>query len=137
MRDALHLVTRLALGELPAQARILCVGAGTGAELLSLAAAFPGWRFTAVDPSEPMLRRCRARAPRPRGSPTGAASTREPSTISPASPATTTGRRRCSSRSSWWIPRRGRRSSAGSPAACAPGRRSWWRIWPRRRWRAA
>lgn len=62
MRDALHLVTRIALGELPADARILCAGAGTGAELLHLAAAFPGWRFTAVDPSEPMLRRCRARA---------------------------------------------------------------------------
>lgn len=62
MRDGLHLVTQLALGELPAEARILCVGAGTGAELLHLAAAFPGWRFTAVDPSGPMLRRCRARA---------------------------------------------------------------------------
>jgi tRNA (cmo5U34)-methyltransferase len=62
MRDALHLVTRIALGALPADARILCAGAGTGAELLYLAVAFPGWRFTAVDPSEPMLRRCRARA---------------------------------------------------------------------------
>jgi tRNA (cmo5U34)-methyltransferase len=60
-RDALHLVTQFALAELPADARILCVGAGTGAELLHLAAAFPGWRFTAVDPSGPMLRRCRAR----------------------------------------------------------------------------
>ncbi|ACL65271.1 Methyltransferase type 11 [Anaeromyxobacter dehalogenans 2CP-1] len=62
MRDALQLVTGLALGELPAGARILCAGAGTGAELLYLAAAFPGWRFTAVDPSGPMLRRCRAKA---------------------------------------------------------------------------
>lgn len=61
-KDAMHLVTRLALAELPADARVLCVGAGTGAELLYLAEAFPGWRFTAVDPSEPMLRRCRARA---------------------------------------------------------------------------
>lgn len=61
MREALHLVTQLALGELGSDARVLCVGAGTGAELLHLAAASPGWRFTAVDPSEPMLRRCRAR----------------------------------------------------------------------------
>jgi tRNA (cmo5U34)-methyltransferase len=62
MRDALHLVTRLALDHLPADARILCVGAGTGAELSYLAAAFPSWRFTAVDPSGPMLARCRTRA---------------------------------------------------------------------------
>ena len=62
MQHALHLVTQLALAELPADARVLCVGAGTGAELVHLAAAFPGWRFTAVDPSEPMLRRCRLRA---------------------------------------------------------------------------
>lgn len=61
MREALHLVTQLALADLPSDSRVLCVGAGTGAELLHLAAAFPGWRFTAVDPSEPMLRRCRAR----------------------------------------------------------------------------
>jgi tRNA (cmo5U34)-methyltransferase len=62
LQAALHLVTQLALDELPSGARVLCVGAGTGAELLHLAAAFPGWRFTAVDPSEPMLRRCRLRA---------------------------------------------------------------------------
>lgn len=62
MRDALHLVTRLALSELPSGARILCVGAGTGAEMLHLAEAFPSWRFTAVEPSAPMLARCRDRA---------------------------------------------------------------------------
>ncbi|NVB40961.1 class I SAM-dependent methyltransferase [Pseudenhygromyxa sp. WMMC2535] len=60
-RDALHLVTQLALDEAPAQARVLCVGAGTGAEVLELAPIFPGWQFTAVDTSEPMLARCRAR----------------------------------------------------------------------------
>lgn len=62
MRDALQLVTRLALDELPRGARVLCVGAGTGAELLYLAEAFPSWRFAAVDPSAPMLNRCRQRA---------------------------------------------------------------------------
>lgn len=62
MRDALHLLTRLVFSELPSAARILCVGAGTGAEILYLAEAFPQWRFTAVEPAAPMLAICRRRA---------------------------------------------------------------------------
>lgn len=54
-RDGLHLLVAAVLAELPVDARILCVGAGTGAEILSLAEKFPGWRFTAVEPSAPML----------------------------------------------------------------------------------
>jgi tRNA (cmo5U34)-methyltransferase len=56
--EALHFATSLVLEDLPARARILSVGAGTGAEILSLARSFPGWSFVAVDPSQSMLEVC-------------------------------------------------------------------------------
>lgn len=59
--DSLHFLIRLTLENLPAHARILSVGAGTGAEILSLAKAFPAWSFVAVEPSLPMLNVCRER----------------------------------------------------------------------------
>lgn len=62
VRDALHLLMRAVFSGLPADANVLCVGAGTGAEILYLANEFPGWRFTAVEPSGPMLDVCRDRA---------------------------------------------------------------------------
>ena len=51
LRDTLNLLTRLILSDLPADARILCVGVGTGLELIYLAHEFPQWRFTAVEPA--------------------------------------------------------------------------------------
>jgi tRNA (cmo5U34)-methyltransferase len=62
LRDALHLLIGAVLSELGADARILCVGAGTGPEVLDLAERFPGWRFVAVEPSAPMLDVCRRKA---------------------------------------------------------------------------
>src|SRR3990167_9530846 len=53
--QAAHLLVQAAFTGLPEDARILMAGAGTGAEARYLAARFPGWRFTLVDPSAPML----------------------------------------------------------------------------------
>jgi tRNA (cmo5U34)-methyltransferase len=62
LREALHLLIGSILWELRAEARILCVGVGTGPELIYLAERFPGWRFVAVEPSAPMLEVCRRKA---------------------------------------------------------------------------
>jgi tRNA (cmo5U34)-methyltransferase len=62
IRDCLDFLLGSVFVDLPVDARILCVGAGTGAELAFLARAFPHWRFTAVDPSGAMLDVCRQRA---------------------------------------------------------------------------
>ncbi len=61
---ALHYLLESVFAPLPADARILCVGVGTGAELAHLAKKFPGWSFTAVEPSGPMLAECRRLAER-------------------------------------------------------------------------
>jgi tRNA (cmo5U34)-methyltransferase len=56
--DAMHFLIRLVLQRLPARSRVLCAGVGTGAEMLSLAEAFPEWTFLGVDPSAEMLAVC-------------------------------------------------------------------------------
>lgn len=55
LRDAAHLLIAACFSRLPQEASILVAGAGTGAEVRYLAPRFPGWRFTLVDPSAPML----------------------------------------------------------------------------------
>lgn len=62
--DALHYLLESVFAPLPSDARVLCVGVGTGTELAHLARQFPGWSFTAVDPSGAMLAECRRLAER-------------------------------------------------------------------------
>jgi tRNA (cmo5U34)-methyltransferase len=62
LNGALHLLTSAVLAPLPETARILCVGAGTGNEILHLAEDFPDWEFTAVEPSAAMLAELEDRA---------------------------------------------------------------------------
>lgn len=58
INDNLHLLISLLLNDLPDDARILCVGVGTGSEIFRLAGPHPGWRFTGIDPSPDMLEVC-------------------------------------------------------------------------------
>src|SRR5690625_2978917 len=60
--DALHFLLEAVFADLPREAILLCVGVGTGAELVHLAQVFPRWQFTAVDPSGAMIKECRAKA---------------------------------------------------------------------------
>lgn len=53
----LHRMTRMLLAErVPADGRVLVLGAGGGLELRAFAEAQPGWSFDGVDPSADMLR---------------------------------------------------------------------------------
>lgn len=59
--EHMHFLIRLIVKHAPAKARALCVGVGTGAEILSLSKAYPEWTFVGVDPSIGMLDVCRER----------------------------------------------------------------------------
>lgn len=61
INNGLYFMLESVFAGLPHEARLLCVGVGTGAELTHLAAVFPEWRFTAVEPSGAMLDTCRKR----------------------------------------------------------------------------
>ncbi|MHC2071129.1 class I SAM-dependent methyltransferase [Bremerella sp. T1] len=62
INDAQHLMLDAVLHKLPSAARILCVGAGTGAELLSMASRHSQWQFIVVEPSAGMMEQCQKRA---------------------------------------------------------------------------
>lgn len=59
--ECLHFLMGAILKDLPEVSRVLSIGAGTGAEILSLAQLFPKWTFVAVDPAPPMLEVCKER----------------------------------------------------------------------------
>jgi tRNA (cmo5U34)-methyltransferase len=59
--DALHRMIVPWLSLLPADASFLSAGAGTGAEIITLARQHPGWHFTGVDASADMLAVCERR----------------------------------------------------------------------------
>nr|WP_241737560.1 class I SAM-dependent methyltransferase [Neptunicella marina] len=60
INDTLYLFLNQILNELPDDAHILCVGAGTGNEIINLAALNDSWRFTIVEPSAGMNQVCQA-----------------------------------------------------------------------------
>lgn len=64
IRDSLLFLMETVFADLPEDARVLCVGAGTGAEIAHLARRFPRWTFVALDPSTQMIATCRERAER-------------------------------------------------------------------------
>lgn len=61
-RDGIHLLLTSFFSTLAANARMLCIGAGTGAEIHYFADRFPGWTFVAVEPSQGMVAAATQRA---------------------------------------------------------------------------
>jgi tRNA (cmo5U34)-methyltransferase len=59
--ENLYYLIKAVLNDLATSSKILCVGAGTGSEIVELAKAFPGFTFVGVDPSDSMLEVCRSR----------------------------------------------------------------------------
>ena len=61
IKDALLFSTSLLLKKLSNTSKVLCVGAGTGSEIIYLANTFPQWSFVALEPSKSMLDVCKKR----------------------------------------------------------------------------
>ncbi len=62
IRQALYFLAESVFSNLPRDARVLCVGAGTGDELSYFAKCYPEWRFTVVEPSPGMMQICREKS---------------------------------------------------------------------------
>lgn len=62
INNGLYFLLESIFATLPSNARVLCVGVGTGKELIYLAKRFPDWRITAVEPAGAMLDVCRQAA---------------------------------------------------------------------------
>lgn len=58
INECLYLLLDSVFADLPEDAHILCVGSGTGRELIHLAERFPDWQLTAVEPSKEMAAIC-------------------------------------------------------------------------------
>ena len=58
INENLLYLMKLILDDCPPNANLLCIGAGTGNEIIQLAQAFPQFNFTAVEPSASMLEVC-------------------------------------------------------------------------------
>lgn len=61
-QQGIHLLLASVFSTLPPDSRMLCVGAGTGAEIDLLASRFPRWTFVAVEPSAGMVAAGESRA---------------------------------------------------------------------------
>lgn len=57
----MHFLMSLILKDLPTNSKLLCVGVGTGTEILFLSKIFPHFTFVGVDPSTSMLDVCQER----------------------------------------------------------------------------
>ncbi|ARU59171.1 type 11 methyltransferase [Oleiphilus messinensis] len=59
INDGLYFFLGSIFADLPPESDILCIGAGTGKELLYLGERFPNWTFTVIEPSAKMLTVCK------------------------------------------------------------------------------
>lgn len=59
INDGLYFFLEPIFEKLHDESRVLCVGAGTGKEIIFLAEKFPNWTFTVVEPSSVMMKFCR------------------------------------------------------------------------------